>query len=79
MASRMEDRMYHLAREMDDRTGGNSEIVMDWGNISIHCKALGGDSPELKELLVAMAKDYVRLRDQEAAVLKAMGVSRVPH
>lgn len=70
------DRMYYLAKNLDDCTVGNSEIFMDWGNCSVVCKAVSAGSPELKTLLVEMARDYVRLRDQEAAILKAMKATR---
>lgn len=53
----MQDTLLWLAKEMDDHTHGNETIFLDWGNYSIKC-----NSCELKNLLVELAKDYVRLR-----------------
>lgn len=53
----MQDTLLWLANEINDHTHGNDTIYMDWGNYSIKC-----NSCELKSLLVELAKDYVRLR-----------------
>ena len=53
----MPHRLRWLATEMNDRTSGNQAISLDWGNHTIYCS-----SPELKNMLVALVVDYLRLR-----------------
>lgn len=66
------DQLLYLARQMDDRTSGNDQINMDWGNAWIRCT----DS-YLKDLLVDLANDYVRLRKMESDVKNAIIKLRV--
>jgi hypothetical protein len=54
--------MLWLARELDDHTGGNETISLDWGRFSVTCS-----SRELKVLLTHLANDYTRLKTQEIA------------
>lgn len=61
----MNDDKLWLAKQLDDHTGGNSTILVDWGNFTIDCKAGIAPSTDLKNLLSEMAKDYVRLREKE--------------
>lgn len=51
-----------LARAIDDHTVGNSTIDMDWGRFSIVCQGGGAGHTGLKNLLVELAQDYLRLR-----------------
>ena len=67
-----DDELLWLAREMDDHTGGNDEIVMDWGNYSIKCIAGSAGCSELKSRLRDLAIDYLRLKKKELSEKKAV-------
>ena len=65
-AGRRTEQMLWLARELDDHTGGNETISLDWGRFSVTCS-----SGELKALLTDLARDYTRLKTQEIESAKA--------
>lgn len=55
-----DDQLMWLAKEMNDHTCGNDTIFLDWWNHSIKCNSM-----ELKNRLVDLANDYMRLKNKE--------------
>jgi hypothetical protein len=60
-----DDQLMWLAGSMNDCTCGNTTISMDWGNVEIQCFAGSAPSMELKNRLVDLANDYMRLKKKE--------------
>lgn len=60
-----EEELLWLAEEMDDCTGGNSNILLDWGNYEIKCTDGSAPCPELKSRLVDLVRDWKRMKNNE--------------